>query len=71
MGVNEKRVCCTKNSILSEIPYANVDIIRVHGQFNNMPNSDLTTKKYLDKLHILYLSFRSVLLKYRTKIKPR
>ena len=54
MGVSEKRVCCTKNSILSELPYANVDIIRAHGQFNNMLNSDLPTKKYLDKLHSIY-----------------
>ena len=54
MGVSEKRVCCTKNSILSELPYANVDIIRAHGQFNNMLNSGLPTKKYLDKLHSIY-----------------
>ena len=54
MGVSEKRVCCNKNSILSELPYANVDIIRAHGQFNNMLNSGLPTKKYLDKLHSIY-----------------
>ena len=54
MGVSEKRVCCTKNSILSELPYANVDIIRAHGRFNNMLNSDLPTKKYLDKLLSIY-----------------
>ena len=46
MGVSEKHVCCTKNPILSELPYANVDITRAHGQFNNMLNSDLPTKKY-------------------------
>ena len=49
MGVTEKRVCCTKNSILCELPHANVDI-----QFNNMLNSDFPTKKYLDKLHSIY-----------------
>lgn len=54
MGVSEKRVCCTKNPILSELPHVNVDIIRAHGQFNNMLNSDLPTKKYLDKLHSIY-----------------
>ena len=54
MGVSEKRVCCTKSSIRSELPYANADIIRAHGQFNNMLNSDLPTKKYLDKLHSIY-----------------
>ena len=51
MGVSEKRFCSTKNSILSELPYANVDIIRAHGQVNNLLNSDLPTKQYLDKLH--------------------
>ena len=54
MGASETRVCCTKISILSELPYANVDIIRAHGQFNNVLNSDLPTKKYLDKLHSIY-----------------
>ena len=54
MGVSEKRVCCTKNCILSVLPYANVDITRAHGQLNKMLNSDLPTKKYLDKLHSIY-----------------
>ena len=52
MSVSKKRVRCTIKSTLSELPYANVEIIRAHGQFNNILNSDLPTKKYLDKLHI-------------------
>lgn len=54
MGVSEKCVCCIKNFILSEFLYVNVDIIRVYGQFNNMFNSDLLIKKYLDKFYSIY-----------------
>lgn len=54
MSVSKKRVRCTIKSTLSELPYANVDIIRAHGQFNNILNSNLPTKKYLDKLHSIY-----------------
>ena len=48
MSVSENGVCCTKNYTLSELPYANVDIIRAHGHFK-MLKSDLPAKKYLDK----------------------
>ena len=54
MGVSEKRVCLVKNSILIKLPYANVDIVRSHGQFNNVLNSVLPTKKYLDKVLSIY-----------------
>ena len=54
MSVSKKRARCTIKSTLSELPYANVEIIRAHGQFNNILNSDLPTKKYLDKLHSIY-----------------
>lgn len=54
MVVSKKRVSCTKNPIPSELPYVNVNIIRAHGHFNNMLNSDLLPKKYLDKLHSIY-----------------
>ena len=40
--------------LFNELPYSNVDIIRVHGQFNNSLTCDLPTKKYLDKLRSLY-----------------
>ena len=69
MGVSENGVFCNKNYTLSELPYANVDIIRAHGHFN-MLKSDLPAKKYLDKLHDIY-DLDLFCLTYRTKIKPR
>ena len=42
------------SSVFKELPYFNVDLIRVHGQFNNNIGSQLPTKKYLDKLSSLY-----------------
>ena len=56
IGLANRSVCSANNSILNfnVLPYLNVDIIRAHGQFNNSMNSDLLTKKYLDKLRCLH-----------------
>ena len=45
--LGDRNVCQANKSLLKNFPYWNVDIIRTHGQFNNSPNSDLPTKKYL------------------------
>ena len=52
IGLSHRSICNANNSILNfnVLPYLNVDIIRTHGQLNNSMNSDLPTKKYLDKL---------------------
>ena len=52
--LGDRNVCRANKSLLKNLPYSNVDIIRTHGQFNNSLNSDLPTKKYLDKLHSLH-----------------
>ena len=45
----------TSKSLFCELPYARVsDIVSFHGQFNNVMNNNLPTKKYLDKLSSLY-----------------
>lgn len=54
MSVSKKCVCCIIKFILSEFLYVNVEIIRVYGQFNNIFNSDLLIKKYLDKFYSIY-----------------
>ena len=56
IGLANRSICSANNSILNfnVLPYLNVDIIRAHGQFNNSMNSDLPTKKYLDKLRSLH-----------------
>ena len=42
-------------TLLSELPYFNYsDLISAHGQFNNILNSSLPTKKYLDRLPSYY-----------------
>ena len=48
--LGDRNVYRANKSLLKNLPYSNVDIIRKHGQFNNSLNSDLPTKKYLDKL---------------------
>ena len=50
----DKNVCRANKCLLKNLPFSNVDIIRTHGQFNNSLNSDLPTKKYLDKLRSLH-----------------
>ena len=52
--LGDRNVCRANKSLLKNFPYSNVDIIRTHGQFNNSLNSDLPTKKYLDKLRSLH-----------------
>lgn len=45
----------TLKSFFRELPYASVsDIASYHGQFNNVINNSLPTKKYLDKPSSLY-----------------
>ena len=45
----------TSKSLFRELPYVSVsDIVSYHGQFNNVINNSLPTKKYLDKLSSLY-----------------
>ena len=45
----------TSKSLFRELPYVSVSgIVSYHGQFNNVINNSLPTKKYLDKLSSLY-----------------
>ena len=43
-------------SLLKDLPYFNFtgNLVLAHGQFNNSLNSELPTKRDLDKLHCLY-----------------
>ena len=43
-------------SLLKDLPYFNFrgNLVLAHGQFNNSLNSELPTKRDLDKLHSLY-----------------
>jgi len=49
----DRNVCRTNKSLLKNFPFSKFDIVRTLGQFNNSLNSDLPTKKYLDKLRSL------------------
>ena len=45
----------TSKSLFRELPYTSVsDIAPYHGQFNNVIDNSLPTKKYLDKLSSLH-----------------
>ena len=52
--LSDRYVCRANKSLLKNLPFSNVDIIRTHGQFNNSLNSNLPTKKDLDKLRSLH-----------------
>lgn len=52
--LSDRYVCRVNKSLLKNLPFSNFDIIRTHGQFNNSLNSNLPTKKYLDKLRSLH-----------------
>ena len=48
---------CDKTSCketFRELPYFGVNFVPYHGQFNNSLDSQLQTKKYLDKLSSIY-----------------
>ena len=40
----------TARLLLKELPYFGINLIPIHGQFNNIIPSSLPTKKYLEKL---------------------
>ena len=49
-------MACSTNyyNAFKELPYFNVDIVRIHGQFNNSLESQLPTKKHLEKRSSIY-----------------
>ena len=54
MPVKNSRSNNTARLLLKELPYFGINLIPIHGQFNNLIPSSLPTMKYLEKLTIFH-----------------